>query len=391
MSFIQYGKQTIEDEDIQAVVDVLKENKYLTTGPRVTEFENKVCEMTGAKHGVAICNGTAALHAAMYALNIKEGDEVICPAISFAATSNCVLYCGGTPVFCDIEKETMNIDVDKIEPLINENTKAIIVVDFAGQVPDYHKLRNICDQYKLALVEDAAHTIGLRVNSCPNKPYVGNYADLTTFSFHPVKNMTTAEGGMIMTNNQEYAARMRRFRNHGIDVDYKNRKLYEYDIVDIGYNFRLTDLQCALGISQLRRVEKWIQRRQEIAAVYDEEFAPYKNMFVPLTNKFDCAYHIYIIQLQLENLDCDRDTIFKELKDRNIGVNVHYRPIYLLNYYLGLGKEGKIKAYSGLCPVAEDVYSRIITIPLFPTLTEQQMNRVILTLISVVSRHLLKH
>lgn len=387
MSFIQYGKQTIEEEDIEAVVEVLRENKYLTTGPRVREFEDRVCELVGAKYGIAVSSGTAGLHAAMHAIGIKEGDEVICPAISFAATSNCVLYCGGTPVFCDIEKETMNIDANLIEDLITEKTRAIIMVDFAGQPADYHMIRKICDRRGLILVEDAAHTIGLQVKECPRKLYVGAAADLTVYSFHPVKNMTTGEGGMVMTNSEEYAHRMRQFRHHGVNVNYQERRLYEYDVIDLGYNYRITDLQCALGISQLRRVTQWIARRQEIAKTYDLAFESMKNLFLPLKNKWGCAYHIYVIQLQLENLDCDRDTIFKELKDRGIGVNVHYRPIYLFSYYLQLGKEKRIRAFPGMCPVAEDTYQKIITLPLFPTLTEEQINRVIQTVSEVIGNH----
>ena len=365
---IQYGKQTIEQEDIDAVVGVLTENKYLTTGPRVKLFEDQMCHLVGAQYGVAVSNGTAALHAAIYALGIGPGDEVICPAISFAASATCALYCGATPVFCDIDSDTMNINVNLIEDLITEKTKAIVVVDFAGQVPDFHSLMRIRNKYNLPIIEDAAHATGLKIDGCTKNNsslYVGGYADLTTFSFHPVKNMTTAEGGMIMTNNQEYAERMRRFRHHGIDVNYQDRKLYEYDIVDMCYNYRLTDLQCALGISQLKRVEKWIARRQEIAAIYDDAFADYQDIFNPLVNKTSCAYHIYVIQLKLENLDCNRDVIFKELKENGIGVNVHYRPIYLLSYYLKLGREGRIKAFPGMCPVAEDIYNRIITLPLF--------------------------
>lgn len=386
--YIQYGKQTIEEEDIQAVIEVLRENKYLTTGPRVEQFETDVCNMTGAKHGVAVSNGTAALHAAMYAINIGPNDEVICPAISFAATSNCVLYCQGTPVFCDIDRETMNLDANLLEALITERTKAVIMVDFAGQVPDYHAIRKICDRHKLILVEDAAHTIGLKVSKCPTAPHVGRYADLTTYSFHPVKNMTTGEGGMVMTENDEYADRMRVFRHHGVNVNYTERKLYEYDVVDLGYNYRLTDLQCALGISQVKRVEKWILRRQEIASMYDLAFIN-ESGFKALINKFSCAYHIYVIQLELENLDCDRDVIFAELKSHGIGVNVHYRPIYLLQYYQKLHTEGKIYAPKGLCPVSEDVYQRIITLPLFPTLHQDQIDRVIKITKQVINNHMI--
>lgn len=381
---IQYGKQTIEECDIEAVVKVLRENEYLTTGPRVAKFENQVCQLVGAKHGVAVNSGTAALHCAIYAIDLQPGDEVIVPTISFAATANCVVYQGGIPVFCEVQEDTMNLDPTKLEELITERTKAIIVVDFAGQTPDYHALQKICQKHSLPLIEDAAHTIGLKVSSCPHQPYVGNCADLTTFSFHPVKNMTTAEGGMIMTNNDEYASRMYRFRNHGISVDYHHRRLYEYDIADLGYNYRLTDLQCALGISQLKRVESWIQRRNQIANIYQQAFAPYKHLLKPLANLTDCAYHIFVIQLNLENLDCDRDQIFREFKENGIGVNVHYLPIYQLSFYQN---HPQIKSNPESFPVTEKVTSRILTIPLFPTITDDQIQTVIDTTISLLQKH----
>lgn len=385
-TFIQYGKQTIEECDIQAVVDVLRTNTFLTTGPLVAEFEQKVCEMVGVKHGVAVNNGTSALHCAVRAIQLQPGEEIIVPAISFAATANCVLYERGIPVFCDIDKDTMNIDANLIEPLITPKTRAIIMVDYAGQPPDYHAIRKICQKHNLVLIEDAAHSIGHRVSVCPSKKEIGNfigsYADLTTFSFHPVKNLTTGEGGMIMTNNDDYSRRMKRFRNHGINTEYQNRKLYEYDIIEPGFNYRLTDFQCALGISQLKRVCQWIDKRNLIATRYNEAFKPYEHLFQPLKNKFSCAYHLFVIVLNLENLSVNRDIIFKELKDNDIGVNVHYKPIYLLSYYQN---NPDIKTDLGLCPNAEWIYQRIITIPLFPTMTEEQIERVINTVIKVIN------
>jgi len=383
--FIQYGKQTIEEEDIGAIVDVFRENKFLTTGPRVKQFEDQVCQMTQADFAIAVSNGTTALHCAVNAINLQPGEEVIVPAITFAATANCVLYEKGVPVFCDIIEETLNIDPTKIEELITPKTRAIIMVDMCGQIPDYLQIRKICQRHNLVLIEDSAHTIGLQVKSLlPNQPYVGNIADLTTFSFHPVKNMTTGEGGMITTNNEVYAKRMFQFRNHGINTEYQNRKLYEYDISELGYNYRLTDFQCALGISQLRRVKKWVSRRQEIAKIYDDVFEQYSKLFKPLVNKFDCAYHLYIIRLNLENLDCDRDQIFKELKEHGIGVNLHYKPVYLHSLYQKLPE---IKSDIGLCPSAESVYQRMITIPLFPTLTPEEINTVIIQVINVITSH----
>lgn len=383
-TMIQYGKQTIEPCDIQAVVEVLQTNTFLTTGPWVTKFEQAISELIGVKHAVAVSNGTAALHCAMYAIDLKPSEEVIVAAISFAASANCVIYCGGVPVFCDVQEDTLNIDPSKIEKLITNKTRAVIMVDFAGQPPDYHPIREICQRRNLILIEDAAHTIGLQVNRCPTHPYVGNIADLTTFSFHPVKNMTTAEGGMITTNNDLYAKRLRTFRNHGIDVEYNNRNGYEYDIKDVGYNYRLTDMQCALGLSQLKRLSSWIDKRNQIAEKYHNGFREIEKYLKPLKNNNGSAYHIYVIKLILENLDCNRDVIFAELKEKGIGVNVHYKPIYQHTYYQ---KNPKIRSDPKLFPVSEKIYKQIITIPMFPTLTDDQTD----TVIRVVKETILQH
>lgn len=388
--FIQYGKQTIEEEDIEAIVEVFRENQYLTTGPRVAEFEHQVCALVGAKYGVAVNSGTAGLHCAIRAIDLRVGEQVIVPAISFAATANCVLYEQGIPVFCDVEPGTLNLDPAKLEELVVAGkTRAVIMVDYAGQVPDYHRIRSICTKYDLVLIEDSAHSIGhrIRIDGCLGG-YVGSFADLTTFSFHPVKNMTTGEGGMIVTNNLEWAQRMRQFRTHGITTEYQNRKMYEYDITQLGFNYRLTDFQSALGISQLRRVEAWIERRNQIADRYLEAFGCWgedQRLFWPLENKYGSAYHIFLVLLQLEKLDCDRDQIFAELKEQEqIGVNVHYKPIYLLSLYQQLDQ---VEASPGLCPVAEDAYARMLTLPLFPSMTDQQVERVIESVNRVVEGH----
>jgi len=420
--FISYGKQTIENCDIQAVVDVLTENKYLTTGPKIAEFEQNMCQYVGCKYAVAMNSCTGALHACVRALGIGPEDEVIVNAISFIASSNAVLYEGGTPVFCDIRKDTMNLDLDKLETLITDQTKAIIFVDFAGQANDYHRLRKIAQQFGLSLIEDAAHSVGLQINQniCPYQPKIGSFADLTAFSFHPVKNMTTAEGGMVLTNNEEMANICRRFRAHGINDDHKQRHLHYYDMVDLGFNYRITDLQCALGISQLRRLPQWLQKRQEIAQIYDQAFQKYGkkedkegkedkedkedkegkedkedkegkenkesglDLFRPLVNRYGSAYHIYIIVLNLEALTVDRDTIFAELREQGIGVNVHYKPIYLNTYYQ---KHPLIKSDKGLCPVAEKMWERIITLPLHPSLSDEDIERVIHEVGSVVEKY----
>tara|TARA_R100001163_G_scaffold41949_1_gene31733 strand:+ start:9066 stop:10262 length:1197 start_codon:yes stop_codon:yes gene_type:complete len=393
--FIQYGKQTIEECDLEAVIEVFRENKYLTTGPRVAKFEQAVCDMIGVKYAFAVNSGTAALHCATRAIRLKSGDEVIVPAITFAASANCALFEGATPVFCDVDPETLNIDIEKAEQLVNKNTKAIVAVDYAGQPPNYHDLRKLCDKHDLVLIEDAAHSIGHKIDFdsngdsvCPARKYVGSYADMTTYSFHPVKNMTTGEGGMIVTNNDEYAKRIKTFRTHGISTEHNERKLHGYDIVELGFNYRLTDFQCALGLSQLKRVSTWVARRQEIAKKYDQAFKNLDNgvsdLLRPLANKTSSCHHIYVILLELEKLDCDRDIIFAELKDKGIGVNVHYIPVYWLSYYKDFPH---VKSERGLCPVAEDAYMRMITIPLFPTMTEEQIDKVINEVCNVISNH----
>lgn len=376
---IPYGKQTIDKDDISAVLKVLEENEMLTTGKYVPEFENKVCEYVDAKYGVAVNSGTAALHCATYAINIQEGDEVIVPAISFVASSNCILYQRGTPVFCDINPNTMCIDINKIESLITTKTKAILFVDMCGQPCDFDEIKKIANKYNLLTIHDAAHSIGA---SYKNRK-VGSYADITCFSFHPVKNITTCEGGMIVTNNELFYKRSLALRSHGITRDFKEREKlnsHYYEMQDLGFNYRIPDLLCALGIEQLKKIDIFIERRNEIANQYNKLFKGYDNLLVPLENNCDIynAYHIYIIKLNLENLKCDRDTIFKELKNNGIGVNVHYMPIYLHPYYQSLGYE------KGLCPIAEDIYSRIITLPIYPLLKDEEVNKVFNTTINIL-------
>ena len=372
---LQYGKQTIDESDKQAVLDVLNENKYLTTGPKVTEFEDKVKEYCGAKYACAVNSGTAALHLAVDALDLKNTDEVIVTCLSFVASSNAIVYCGVKPVFCDIDEDTMNIDPVKIEALISKNTKAIIAVDFAGQPCDYHKIMPIIKKYNLALIEDAAHSLGAQVNSCPSKPKVGSYADITTFSFHPVKNITTCEGGMVVTNNEKYYKRMKAFLTHGITRDYKDREnsaSHYYEMVSLGYNYRIPDILCALGISQLKKLDYFINRRQEIAKMYDNKLELLNKYLIPLKQQFESAYHIYVIKLNLDNLTTDRDTIFKSLKAEGIGVNVHYMPIHLHPFY-----KNNYNTFEGMMPIAEKVYKQIITLPIFPLMTNEDVNDVV--------------
>jgi len=268
---IPYSRQSIDEEDIQAVVEVLRSD-WLTTGPKVDEFERAFAGHVGAEEAVAVSNGTAALHAAMYALRIGPNDEVIVPALTFSATANCVVFQGGTPVFSDVDRGTLLINPASVEANITHRTKAIIAVDFAGQPCDYDSLRALANRHRLTLVADTCHSLGGSYKGLP----VGSLAKLNTFSFHPVKHITTGEGGMITTNNPELAKRMRVFRNHGITTDHRQREAlgsWFYEMIDLGYNYRITDFQCALGLSQLNKLSSWVARRQEIARRYDAAFA----------------------------------------------------------------------------------------------------------------------
>ncbi len=374
---IPYVKQTIEKNDIEAVLHVLEENEMLTTGKYVHLFENKICVYVGCQYGVAVNSGTAALHCATFALDIKEGDEVIVPTISFVASSNCILYQKGTPVFCDINPDTLCIDISKIEGLITEKTKAIIFVDMCGQPCDFDEIKKIADKYNLKTIHDAAHSLGGKYKDMK----VGSYADITCLSFHPVKNITTCEGGMMITNNEKFYKRGQACRSHGITRDFKEREKtnsHYYEMVDLGFNYRIPDVLCALGIEQLKRLDLFIQRRNEIATKYNELFENYKDLLTPLENNHYNAYHIYVIKLNLEKLNVDRDTIFKELKNNGVGVNVHYMPIHLHPYYQSLGYE------KGICPVSEEIYTKIITLPIFPLLSDDEVKIVADKLIMIL-------
>lgn len=364
---IPYGRQTIEDDDIQAVVDVLKSD-YLTTGPKIVEFEKAVCEYTNTKYAVAISNGTAALHAACFAAGIGPGDEVITTPITFAASANCVLYCGGKPVFADINPQTYNIDVEDIRRKITDKTKAIIPVHLAGQPCDMDAIHALAKEHNLIVIEDGAHALGAEYKG----QRIGGLSDMTTFSFHPVKPITTGEGGMIMTNNEEYYKRLMLFRSHGITRDEqlmtRNDGPWFYQQLDLGYNYRITDIQCALGANQMKKLDRYLKRRREIATRYDEAFADVDNIITPYQSLDGVSgWHLYIIQVKGEN----RKEVFEFLREKGIGVNVHYIPVYYHPYYREHGYED-IK-----CPVAEDVYEHIISLPIFPGLTEENQDYVI--------------
>jgi UDP-4-amino-4,6-dideoxy-N-acetyl-beta-L-altrosamine transaminase len=376
-TMLNYGHQSISEEDIDAVVRVLR-GDWLTTGPSVGAFERAVADFVGAKEAVAVNSGTAALHAAAFAAGIGPGDEVIVPAITFVASSNCVLYMGGTPVFADVKPGTLNIDPVDVERKITPRTKAIVVVDYAGQPCEHSQLRAIVDRYKLIVIEDASHALG----STYQGQKIGTLHGLTTLSFHPVKHITTAEGGMVVTNDTALATKMRSFRTHGIDLDFHQRaesNLWLYDVVTLGYNYRLPDMNCALGISQLTRLPGWLQRRREIAACYNDAFHSIKELDLPLVIP-DCepAWHLYVIRLNLDRLRVGRADVFKALRAENIGINVHYIPIPWLTNYQKMG-------YSkGQWPVAEREYERILSLPIFPGMSDDDVRDVIAAVKKVI-------
>ncbi len=370
-TYLAYGRQTIDETDIQAVVEVLKSD-YLTTGPFVKEFEEKVAKYVGAKYAIAVSNGTAALHMACFAADIKEGDEVIVSSMTFAASANAVLYCGGTPIFADIDPNTYNINPNKVESLITDKTKAIIPVDFTGQSVDMDKIETIAKKYNLVIIEDAAHALGSEYQGRK----VGSQADMVEFSFHPVKPITTAEGGMITTNSKELYKKMLNFRTHGITREsselIENQGPWYYEQQALGYNYRLTDVQSALGTSQMNKLDKFITRRREIVKRYNEAFEEMKEIVTPFEADFsNSGWHIYVIKVKPELIKVTRKEIFEALQAENIGVNVHYLPVYLHPYYQGLGYE------KGNCPNAEELYKNMITLPLFPSMTDRDVNDVI--------------
>lgn len=367
--YIPYGRQYVDDEDIEEVVKVLKSD-FLTTGPVIEEFEKKVADYVGAKYAVAVANGTAALHAACYAANIGKGDEVITTPITFAASSNCAFYCGAVPVFADIDPKTYNIDPSDVEKKITDRTKAIIAVHFTGQPCDMERIYEIANKHGLIVIEDAAHALGAVYEG----KKVGSLSEMTTFSFHPVKHITTGEGGMVLTNHQELYERLKLFRTHGITREEhllrKNDGPWYYEQLDLGYNYRITDIQCALGISQMKKLPYFLERRKEIAERYQEAFADCDNIQCPY-QKPGCenAWHLYVIRIK----GGKRKEVFEKLREAGIGVNVHYIPVYQHPYY----QEHGYKDIS--CPNAEQYYEEAISLPIYPALKEAEQEYVIET------------
>lgn len=377
---IPYGRQIIDQDDIDAVIETLRSD-WLTTGPKVAQFEQALADYVGVDYAVAVSSGTAALHATMFALDIGPGDEVIVPPMTFAATANCVVYQGGTPVFADVDPDTLLIDPEQIEAHITPRSKAIIGVDYAGQACDWDALQSIADRHGLALVADSCHALGAAYKS----KKVGTLADVSVFSFHPVKHITTGEGGMVVTNDSHLAELLRVFRNHGITTDHRQRQAvgsWFYEMKHLGYNYRITDFQCALGMSQLRKLPEWIAHRRRITRRYDAAFSKLAAL-KPLTVRPDVShgYHLYVVQLDLAQLRAKRSDIFAALRADGIGVNVHYIPVYWHPYYQQLGYA------RGLCPRAEAAYEGILSLPIFNSITDQDVADVITSVTKVVKAY----
>ncbi len=370
-TLLPYGRQSVDEDDIQAVVDVLR-SPWLTTGPKVSEFEEAFAERVGAAHAVTFSSGTAALHGAVFAAGLRPGDEAITSPMTFAATANCVLYQGATPVFVDVCRDTLNLDPERVAERITPNTKAILPVDYAGHPADLDALLEIVGRQGLVVIEDACHALGAEYRGRP----VGAIADMTVFSFHPVKHLTTGEGGMVTTNSAGLAETLRRFRNHGISSDARQRQSagqWHYEMVLLGFNYRLTDVACALGFSQLKKLATNLARRREIATRYTAAFAEVPGVLPPVAREdVNPAWHLYPIRLDLAKLSADRGQIFRALRAENIGVNVHYIPVHRHPYYRDqFGYRG------GGCPIAEGAYERLISLPLFHGMSDRDVEDVI--------------
>jgi len=374
---LPYGRQAVDDRDVQAVVEALRSD-WLTTGPKVSEFEAAFAKTVGARHAVAVSSGTAALHAAAVAAGIGPADEVITTPMTFAATANCVRYQGGTVLFADVRKDTLNLDPAKTEALVTPKTRAMITVDYTGQPSDMDEFNAIASRHRLTVIEDASHALGATYRG----RRVGTLADLTTFSLHPVKHITTGEGGMVTTDNPELAARLRRFRTHGITTEFRERERegsWFYEMTELGFNYRLTDIQSALGLSQMDKLPGWIARRRKIAAQYTAAFSGMPEIEPPIVlHDREPAWHLYVIQLNLDRLRAGRAEIFKALRAENIGVNVHYIPVPWHPYYRTLGYK------KGEWPVAESAYERMISLPIFPSMTDGDIEDVIAAVKKVV-------
>ena len=380
---IYYGCQWVGEDDVKAVSEVLT-GALITCGPKVTELEKELASYCEAKYAVAVSNGTAALHCACIAAGLKEGDEVITTPLTFAASANCALYVGAKPVFADINPETYNIDPKSIREHITEKTRAVVAVDFTGQSVEQEEIRAICDEYHLIYIEDAAHAIG----TCYDGHKVGSLADMTCFSFHPVKTITSGEGGAVTTNNEELYKKLVLAHTHGITHDEEmmedapHEGIWYYEQISLGFNYRMTDFQAALLLSQLKKLDFFKQRRQEIVNRYNEAFQDLPEIIVQKEiEKSDTCRHLYIIRLDLDKLNCTRREFFDAMSAENVQCQIHYVPVYWFPYYRHLGYE------KGLCPNAEEVYKGIMSIPLYPKLTDAEVEDTIHAVRKIVENY----
>ena len=375
---LPYGRQLIDDADIASVVEVLR-GDYLTTGPYVAAFEQRLADYVGARYAVAYANGTAALHGAAFAAGFQPGDEAITTPMTFAATANCVLYMGARPVFADIDERTYNISVDAVAAAITSNTRAILPVDFTGQPAELHRLRDLADTHSLVLIEDAAHALGASFRGRK----VGTWSHMTVFSLHPVKPITTGEGGVVVTDDAAFYEKLRDFRSHGIVRDVHRMvnqdEPWFYEMQQLGYNYRLTDIQAALGTSQISKIDAFLERRRGIAASYNQAFATLAGVETPFQHPDSLSgWHIYVLKLSAAQLTADRRMVFAALQAENIGVNVHYIPVHYHPYYQTIGYK------RGICPVAEELYEHILTLPLYPGMTDADVDDVIAAAVRVI-------
>lgn len=376
--YLPYGRQCLDDADIRAVTEVMKTD-WITQGPKVAEFEKRVADYCGAKYGVAVANGTAALQAACAVAGVSREDEVITTPITFAATANVVVHLGGKPVFADIKEDTLNIDPGEIRKKLTSRTKVILPVDFTGYPAALAEIQDLARERNLTVIEDACHALGAEYRGKP----IGSLSDMTVFSFHPVKHITTGEGGMVLTDNENFYENLKTMRHHGITKNHPDQGPWYYEITQPGYNYRITDFQCALGLSQMNKLGHFIQRRREIAARYNEAFCQMKEIVIPPQgNGAKPVYHIYVIQLRTETLSVDRKEIFEALRFENIGVNVHYIPVHLHPFY-----QRQFGYRKGDYPVSERYYDRAITLPVFPGMTGKDTDDVIKAVKKVVGRY----
>jgi len=365
MKTIPYGRQWIDENDIKEVIKVLRSH-WVTQGPKIKEFEDALCKYTGAKYAVAVSSGTAALHIACLAAEIKAGEEVITSPITFAASANCILYSGGKPIFADVQNDTINISPDEIKKKITSKTKAIIPVHFAGHPCDLKEIRIIAKKQNLIVIEDAAHALGaeyrgVKIGSC-------KYSDMTALSFHPVKHITTGEGGAVLTNRKDIFEKLLMLRNHGITKEkylHKPDGDWYYEMQNLGFNYRITDFQCALGLSQTKKLEQFIDKRREIVDFYNQNLSKISEIKLPVERPYvECSWHLYCIRLKDHK---KRKNIFERMKALGLGVQVHYIPVYWHPYYEQLGYK------RGVCPTAEEFYQQVISIPLYPRLSQREI------------------